>query len=136
AEDIEALEEAAGAQAPSGVVFLPTLDSYLMGYKERSRYLQESDRTYIFDRSGNAAATILVNGRAEGVWDYEGREEPTVRLFLFRQLGSQVMDEIMAAARRLGEWMSGDKTLLKVCERMVPLTERPAGAVMSPLKGF
>ena len=40
-----------------------------MGYKERARYLDPDVTDYVFDADGNATSTILVDGRAAGVWD-------------------------------------------------------------------
>ncbi|MFW9937380.1 MAG: DNA glycosylase AlkZ-like family protein, partial [Candidatus Thorarchaeota archaeon] len=53
----------------SHVNLLPILDPYVMGYKNRERYIQSKNYDYIFDRSGNATSTILLNGRIIGVWD-------------------------------------------------------------------
>ncbi|MFC1935798.1 winged helix DNA-binding domain-containing protein [Chloroflexota bacterium] len=49
------------------VNLLPALDPYLMGYKNRDRYLGEEHRDMVFDRSGNVTSTILVDGKVVGV---------------------------------------------------------------------
>lgn len=67
----------------SAVSILPSLDAYLMGYKDRERYLDNEYYNFVFDRSGNATSTILVDGRVTGVWDIEG---PLVKMFLFCDL--------------------------------------------------
>jgi hypothetical protein len=118
---------------------LPSLDPYLMGYKERARYLDERDYDYVFDRSGNATSTILVNGRVVGVWDLghhpQDAKEPMVKLFFFREPNSHIRDEIHAQAQDLGRFIAARKVQVRECDTMVPLTERTAGSMMAPLKG-
>jgi hypothetical protein len=50
------------------VSLLPALDPYVMGYQERLRFLEGEHRDQVFDRSGNAFATVWVNGHITGVW--------------------------------------------------------------------
>ncbi len=113
---------------------LPSLDPYLMGYKERERYLQPEYYDYIFDRSGNCTSTILLNGRVIGVWDYAGNAEPLVKLFLFEEMNGRVLRGIYENAWRIGQFMAEKAVLIKECDSMVPLKQRPAGGVMTPLK--
>jgi hypothetical protein len=47
--------------------FLPSLDSTVMGWKEREWYLGEHMER-LFDRNGNAGPTIWCNGRVVGGW--------------------------------------------------------------------
>jgi len=117
------------------VNLLPTLDPYLMGYKERGRYLAEEDSDLVFDRSGNATSVILVNGKVVGVWDFEGGEESFVKLHIFRKIGKEIFDDIYDRAGSLGRFIAGSEVRIRECESMVPLKERTAGSVMSPLKG-
>jgi hypothetical protein len=114
---------------------LPYLDPYLMGYKQRERYLDQENSDLVFDRSGNATSVILVDGKVIGVWDFEDSEEPLVKIFLFQKIGKTLREEIFVEAERLGEFIAEAKVKVKECESMVPLTERTAGSMMSPLKG-
>ena len=115
------------------VNLLPSLDPYLMGYKKRERYLQLDYYDYVFDRSGNCTLTILLDGRVIGVWDFTGDTEPSVKLFLFKEMNKRVLREIYEKARGIGQFMVEKEVLIKECDSMVPLTQRPAGGVMSPL---
>jgi hypothetical protein len=121
------------------VNLLPSLDPYLMGYKERARYLDETSYDYVFDRSGNATSTILVNGRVVGVWDLEQRPEdttePVVKLFYFTSFSPHLLDEIRTHARDLGHFITAREVQVRECDTMVPLPRRPAGSMMTPLKG-
>jgi hypothetical protein len=117
------------------VNLLPTLDPYLMGYKERERYLDYKNYDKVFDRSGNATWTILLDGRVIGVWDFEEDAKPSVKLFFFEEVAEEVLNEIYLKARQIGEFMAEREVQIKQCESMIPLTSRTAGVAMSPLKG-
>jgi hypothetical protein len=114
---------------------LPYLDPYIMGYRERERYLKEEYRDLTFDRTGNAASAILLNGVITGVWDFEDKGEPRIKLFLFNQLPEDVLLTIEEKALRLGEFIADESVDLLVCDSMVPFSERTVGSFMSPLKG-
>jgi len=117
------------------VNLLPSLDPYLMGYKERERYLHHKHYDKVFDRSGNATSTILLDGRVVGVWDFTEDAEPTVKIFLFEEAEGSVLREIYLKAQKIGKFIAEKEVQIKECNSMVPLTHRTAGAVMSPLKG-
>jgi len=114
---------------------LPTLDPYLMGYRDRDRYLDTSKYDFIFDRSGNAAPTVMLDGRVIGVWDFEQHVEPTIKIYLLEKVSRDVLKEIHLKARKMGGFIAGKEAKLKECTSMTPLKNRPAGAIMSPLKG-
>ena len=131
--DLDLLKMHKEKRAPT-VNFLPDLDPYLMGYRERNRYLQPARYEYIFDRTGNATSTILIDGKVEGVWDYAGTPEPQIRLFFFQSPPSKMKKVIEDTARELGIFISDTKASVSYEPEMVPLTSRSAGAFMSPLK--
>lgn len=125
-------------QAPSKkrtINLLPNLDPYLMGYRERERYLNYEDYEKVFDRSGNATSTILLDGRVVGVWDFTKNVEPLVKIFLFEEVEESVLTEIYLKAQEIGKFITDKKVQIKECHSMIPLTHRTAGGVMSPLKG-
>jgi hypothetical protein len=113
------------------VNLLPSLDPYLMGYKDRERYLDLEYYNMIFDRSGNATSSILLDGQIIGVWDFIGSY---VKIFLFNEVKASVLKEIHMKAKNIGTFISGGEVKIKQCKSMVPLTERTAGGFMSPLK--
>lgn len=114
------------------VNLLPSLDPYLMGYKDRERYLDLKYYTFVFDRGGNATSSILLDGRVIGVWDFE---EPFVKIFLFNNDGgAEVLREIRSSAKKVGSFISGEEVTIKTCDSMLPLTQRTMGGAMSPLK--
>ncbi|OPY26550.1 MAG: hypothetical protein A4E28_02441 [Methanocella sp. PtaU1.Bin125] len=128
----------AGQQdAPKRTVnFLPGLDGYIMGYKQRDRYMDRNICDFVFDRSGNAAPTILIDGRIAGIWDFTLEDEPVVKYCLFdRDAIGPELPEIVRKAAEIGNFIAGMRVRLKECHNVEPLTKRTAGAVMAPLKG-
>jgi len=117
----------------SAVNLLPALDPYLMGYKEREHYLDYKHYEMVFDRSGNATSTILVDGRVAGVWDYSEKPGPTVKLLLFRQLEKRLLRVLETRARAMGRFIADQAVTVEMCDQMVPLPQRNAGGFMSPL---
>lgn len=113
---------------------LSSLDPYLMGYKVRERYLDQKDYDFIFDRSGNATSTILLDGRVVGVWDFTEKKEPMVKIFLFEEVPTKVYKEIDLKTRKIGRFIADKDVQMKECDSMTPLTQRTAGGFMSPLK--
>lgn len=116
------------------VNLLPGLDPYLMGYKERERYLHQEYNNYVFDRSGNSTSTIVLNGQVGGIWDFTEVTGPTIKLFFFEEVEGRILKEIYEKAQRIGQFIAEKSVQIKECDTMVPLTQRPAGGVMSPLK--
>ena len=131
--DLERLQEFKPARSQT-VNLLPWLDPYLMGYKQRQRYLDERYSSYVFDRSGNATSIILLNGRVVGIWDFEDAELPIVKVFYLNEVNNDCKKEIAAQAVKTGRFISGQDVQLQQCETMTPLTQRSAGSVMTPLK--
>jgi len=123
---------AAKATVKHIVSMLPTLDPYLMGYKDRERFLDLTRFDYVYDRGGNAVATILLDGEVIGVWDFT---ESFIKIFLFDRAEAEVIKEVEIKARSVGTFISGKEVTVKECSSMIPLTQRTAGGFMSPLKG-
>lgn len=118
------------------VCLLPSLDPYLMGYKERERYLDYKHYNEVFDRSGNSTTTIIHEGRVLGVWDLSEAPEPMIKLFLFDEVEERVLSKIYSEAKKIGKFITDKEVKIKECNTMIPLINRPAGGVMTPLKDF
>lgn len=115
------------------VNLLPALDPYLMGYKERERYLDYKHYEMVFDRGGNSTSTILVDGRVVGVWNFSQGLKPTVKVFLFHKLEKKVLRVVESRALAIGKFIGDKAVAVEMCDKMVPLTQRNAGGFMSPL---
>ena len=131
--DKAALERLGPSEQPA-VNILPALDPYLMGYKERERYLDCKYYEMVFDRSGNSTSTILVDGRIVGVWDFSEGPKPTVKLFTFHNLEKKVLRVVKSRARAMGRFIADKAVAIEICDQMVPLPKRNAGGFMSPLR--
>ena len=127
------LEALASIDVPKyfDISVLPALDPYIMGYKHRERYRHPKHDKMIFDRSGNATSTILVDGRIAGIWDLE---ETMAKVFYLTDVEKDVHRKIRARVADVGKFIAGKPVQVKVCHSMVPLTQRTAGSFMSPLK--
>lgn len=118
-------------QNSSTINILPCLDPYLMGYKNRDRYLDKNFFGSVYDRSGNATTTILQDGKVIGIWDLDGSN---FKYFLFADIKSAALDNLKAQAKKTGLFISGKEVHLKRCDSMKPLVLRTAAGEQSPLK--
>lgn len=132
--DAEELERASFVARPN-VNVLPALDPLLIGYTDRSRFIDDEARTYVFDRAGNCAPTVLVDGRVAGVWDASDRPAPEVRVFLFAEPPAPVREVIVDQLARAGRIRLAieDDPPVHFVAGMVPLFERTVGAYAHPL---
>lgn len=130
ASELQDLKSVKSPEHPD-INILPGLDPYLMGYKNRERYLHPKHHKMIFDRSGNATSTILVDGKVAGIWDFE---EPLVKIFYLKDVGKDIGKKVRSKASDMGKFISGKPVQVKACGSMVPLPKRTAGSFMSPLK--
>jgi hypothetical protein len=87
---------------PPWVAFLPSLDPTTMGWKERTWYLGPHG-AQVFDRNGNAGATIWCDGRIVGGWSQRPNGEVAYRLL--EDVGSDAADAIDREAGMLQEWL-------------------------------
>jgi hypothetical protein len=110
---------------------LPCLDPFIMGYKVRDRYHFPKHDKMIFDRSGNATSTILVDGRIVGIWDLDEQE---AKIFYLTAVEKDVQKKIRAKVSDVGKFIADKPVRVRVCHSMVPLPKRTAGSFMSPLK--
>jgi hypothetical protein len=79
ARDAEQLAAFVTRDVPSATL-LPSLDPYIMGYRDRRRFLAEAHQPLLFDRAGNAVPTAWASGRVVGAWGQE--EDARVQLHL------------------------------------------------------
>ena len=110
------------------------LDPYIMGYKDRIRYVNLKHKEKIFDRAGNAAPTILLNGNVIGVWQADEKSHPLFRFYLFEERNENIIKQINKKAAEIGEFITTQKVDIRECRSMIPLTKRTVGSFMSPLR--
>jgi hypothetical protein len=98
--------EDAGAATPEAddwVALLPSLDPTVMGWKERDWYIGEAAAHALFDRNGNAGATVWAGGRVVGGWTQT--RDGAIRTGLLEPIGAATRDAIEHEAQLLEEWL-------------------------------
>ncbi|MGH8911183.1 MAG: winged helix DNA-binding domain-containing protein, partial [Acidimicrobiia bacterium] len=98
-DDLEPVDDAG-----SWVALLPSLDSTIMGWKQRDWYLGPHGPA-LFDTNGNAGPTVWVDGRVVGGWAQSA--DGTVIYELIEGVGSGVRDAVAVRASELSEWLEG-----------------------------
>lgn len=97
-------DPAGDTEPPDGwVAFLPSLDPTVMGWKERSWYVSEVAVRELFDRNGNAGATVWADGRVVGGWAQA--PDGTIRIELLEAVGGTLEDAIDHEAQQLEDWL-------------------------------
>ena len=86
-------------QDPGTVQLLPSLDGYIMGYHDRRRFLDPDHYDQVFDPSGNAFASVWLNGRVAGIWH---ETDQGLELLLWEDFAAE---EVAAEAARLGSFL-------------------------------
>jgi hypothetical protein len=134
-DDLESLERTQLPERPL-VSLLPLLDGYLMGFRERARYLRPEHRDFVFDRGGNVTSTVLLNGNIVGVWDWEEEPRPVVKVHYLVRVNRESRALVEEEARKVGRFLCGQDVDFILCGTMSPLVARTAGGFQSPLKGM
>ncbi len=81
---------------------LPSLDSTVMGWKDRGWYLGPH-RGHLFDRNGNAGPTIWLNGRVVGGWVQATDGE--IRLAYLEEVSRDEGVLVESQAEKLQQWL-------------------------------
>jgi len=97
AEDVDDV-----VKPPRWAALLPSLDTTVMGWKERDWYLGRHSQT-LFDRNGNAGPTVWADGQVVGGWAQ--RENGQVVYELLDEVDSEMKDRIESRRRKLEEWL-------------------------------
>jgi hypothetical protein len=105
AEDARRMGELPLADEP-GAFFLPALDPYLMGYRDRRRYLAPEHAAKVLDRAGNGMATVWAGAVVVGVWGQ--REDGRVVYGLFEPVSGEQQERLDREAARLDEFLGGE----------------------------
>jgi Winged helix DNA-binding domain len=88
--------------------FLPSLDTTVMGWKERDWYLGDHVPA-LFDTSGNAGPTVWWDGRVVGSWAQ--RPDGSVVFGLLEDVGAEGAAAVAAEAERLTDWFGGERAM-------------------------
>ncbi len=88
------------------VFFLPGLDPYIMGYRDRGRFLKEKHHSKVFDRAGNAMPTVWVNGQVAGAWGQ--RKDGSVVFGLFDPVDAAAQELLESRREELEAFLGGE----------------------------
>lgn len=113
--------------------FLPAMDPYIMGYKERHRMIDDASCDYVFDRFGNASPVIVLNGQVIGIWDVAD-DRNHVMFFLFRLVRDEIYEKIIKAGIHVGRFYCDAEVDIFEVRSVVPVKKLTVGSFMSPLK--
>jgi hypothetical protein len=87
---------------------LPTLDPYIMGYKDRTRFLDPARVNKVFDRAGNALPTVWQDGRVIGVWVEDSKQSALQVLLFNNEADMRLARQLEERARRLSQFLEHD----------------------------
>ena len=102
AQRLRAFEQTAALS----VWLLPGLDPYIMGYRDRGRFLAPQHSRKVFDRAGNAIPTVWAGGRVVGAWGQ--RKDGTVTCGLFDPVDAAERAALATEAGRLERFLDGE----------------------------
>jgi hypothetical protein len=105
AEDARHLSRFSRYEAPT-VFFLPGLDPFIMGYRDRRRSLAAGHEPHILARAGNTVPTVWVNGRVMGAWGQ--RPDGSLAWRLFEPVDPEVESLLTHEAARLEIFLAGE----------------------------
>ncbi len=109
--DLHQLER--GQTATRSVFLLPGLDPYVMGHKDRRRFLSEERYHQVFDRAGNALPTVWHDGRVIGIW-LEDSKRTMVEVLLFEEAQQDITSRVQADAQRLSGFLEHDPVNVQI----------------------
>jgi hypothetical protein len=123
----------AAAEPVSSVRLLPVWDSYLMAYATgtagRARQVAEADYARVYDKSGNATSTVIVDGMAAGVWELDSDAgRVTVAPFDDALRWADVAAEVAVIGAAIGADLRLDRA-----GPPGPLSAGPRNAFLSPI---
>jgi uncharacterized protein YcaQ len=105
ADDAQRLRDFVRPDVPH-VLFLPGLDPYIMGYRDRRRFLASKHHAKVFDRAGNAMPTVWVNGRVVGTWGQ--RKDGSVVCGFFESVSEEERALLAGEVQRLESFLGGE----------------------------
>ena len=106
AEDAQQLRDFSLPDGPN-VFFLPDLDPYIMGYRDRRCFLAAEHCAKVFDRAGNAVPTVWVNGRVVGAWG-QRKDDGKAIYNLFEPVCDEERVLLADEAQRLQGFLGGE----------------------------
>jgi hypothetical protein len=93
----EDLPELEAAEPEPSLRLLPKFDALIMGHRDKTRIMDGEARGHVFLPTAEVAATVLVNGRVDGVWSIKrSGSNWDLNIQLFKRLDSE-SEELLQA---------------------------------------
>jgi hypothetical protein len=107
---------------------------------DRSRFVDDTARRFVFDRAANAAPVVVIDGRISAIWDLVPAEQldpespPQLLVFPVAPIDDVSAERIAERARGVGLTRLGAEPDVRYVAGVVPLASRPVGAYARPLR--
>jgi hypothetical protein len=88
--------------------FLPEFDSYLMGHKDKTHFLDEKYKKKVFLPLADVAPVILQNGRVIGTWNYKFKDN-SLTISNFDKLDKETNEKIENKANQLKQFIETEE---------------------------
>jgi len=93
------------------VRLLPKFDALMMGHREKARFMDEPTRKRVFLPTAEVSATVLVDGRVEGVWNLKKEGEAwSLGVELFKELDEEHVDLLYSEIQGMKEFTGFEVT--------------------------
>ncbi len=118
------------------VNLLPAWDPYTMGYAaaSRARFADPSILPYLYDKGGNAAPVILIEGAVGGLWDYTLSDRRIeIRIGLFEEPTPRALEAIEGEAGLVARYFNARDVTIKRVKIRNAIGERHQGSHLKPL---
>jgi hypothetical protein len=87
------------------VRLLPKFDALIMGHRDKTRFMDESTRKRVFLPTAEVSATVLVDGRVEGVWTLKKDGDAwSLGVEPFKKLDEEHMDLLRSEIQGIREF--------------------------------
>ena len=116
------------------VCLLPPRDSYSMAYNDASRFLHPSHRERVYDRVGESAGTVWVDGRIAGTW-WPHIREARIIVRLFEPVHPHALALVGEEARRLGDLLDLDSVEIDIRTLRESEADEGEGSLRAPVVG-
>jgi uncharacterized protein YcaQ len=104
-EDLATLEKMNESEKQYSVRLLPSFDPFMLGHKDKGHLVDKEYYKRIYRKAGWLSPTILINGKAEGVWVYKKKGKCLhIAIEPFHTLTKNVKDLIEEEARSLADF--------------------------------
>lgn len=93
------------------VRLLPKFDALMMGHREKARFMDETTRKRVFLPTAEVSATVLVDGRVEGVWNLKKEGEAwSLGVELFKEPDEEHVDLLYSEIQGMMEFTGFEVT--------------------------